>query len=61
MQKNDKKIHENNDAIYNLSDDEFTLAKTKNTDKNRLGFCSATKIFSVGKSLDLAPKKRTLN
>src|SRR3990167_8074348 len=35
------------DAIYNLSDDEITLAKTKNTDKNRLGFAVLLKYFQL--------------
>ena len=35
------------DTIYNLSDDEFTLAKTKNTDKNRLGFAVLLKYFQL--------------
>ena len=35
------------DAIYNLSDDELILAKTKNTDKNRLGFAVLLKYFQL--------------
>ena len=37
----------NKDAIYNLSDDELILAKTKNTDKNRLGFAVLLKYFQL--------------
>lgn len=35
------------ESIYNLSDDELTLAKTKNTDKNRLGFALLLKYFQL--------------
>ena len=35
------------DAIYNLSDDELILTKTKNTDKNRLGFAVLLKYFQL--------------
>lgn len=34
-------------TIYNLSDDELVLAKTKNTDKNRLGFAVLLKYFQL--------------
>ncbi len=36
------------DTIYNLSDDEFALAKTKNYDKNKLGFALLLKYFQLG-------------
>ena len=35
------------DTIYNLSDDELTLAKDKNSDKNRLGFAILLKYFQL--------------
>src|SRR5690349_5577809 len=35
------------DTIYNLSDDELILAKTKNTDKNKLGFAVLLKYFQL--------------
>ncbi len=44
------------DAIYNLSDDEFILAKTKNTDKNRLGFAILLKYFQLESRL-ISPRK----
>ena len=34
-------------AIYNLSDDELILARTKNTDKNRLGCAILLKYFQL--------------
>lgn len=34
-------------TIYNLSDDELILAKTKNTDKNKLGFAVLLKYFQL--------------
>lgn len=35
------------DTLFNLSDDELTLAKTKNSDKNRLGFAVLLKYFQL--------------
>ena len=35
------------ESIYNLSNDELTLAKTKNSDKNRLGFALLLKYFQL--------------
>jgi hypothetical protein len=35
------------DTIYNLSDDELTLAKKKNSDKNRLDFAVLLKYFQL--------------
>lgn len=35
------------DSLYNLTDDELTLAKTKNSDKNRLGFALLLKYFQL--------------
>ena len=37
----------NKGTIYNLSDDELVLARTKNTDKNRLGFAVLLKYFQL--------------
>src|SRR5579872_1328731 len=33
------------DTIFNLNDDELTLARKKNSDKNRLGFAVLLKYF----------------
>ena len=35
------------DSLFNLSDDELALAKTKNSDKNRLGFAVLLKYFQL--------------
>lgn len=35
------------DTIFNLSDDELILAKSKNSDKNRLGFAVLLKYFPL--------------
>ena len=37
----------NKDAIFNLSDDELALARTKNSDKNGLGFAVLLKYFQL--------------
>lgn len=37
----------NKSMIYNLSDVELILAKTKNTDKNKLGFTIILKYFQL--------------
>lgn len=39
--------HMSKESIYNLSNDELTLAKTKNSDKNRLGFALLLKYFQL--------------
>ena len=35
------------DGIFNLCEDELVLAKTKNTDKNKLGFAVLLKYFQL--------------
>ena len=37
----------NKDNLFNLSDDELALAKTKNSDKNRLGYAVLLKYFQL--------------